>query len=230
MRLAGVIAILLIILILTAGCGQRVPTRNTTTKNPWGNATVTPKGGGGSSSGTTVVPTTTSPLIQATLMATPTTTPISGTSYRGPPPEDNATANLTLFDEQKMGPSYIGTAYNLNLTNTPLLIDLTMTVPNITRTVAEKDPTVVPSENDPNPTRTATKTYPDPTAWFEVTVMDLKTKHIIARGGYGRTYDVSTHKQVWVRYPGSYHIEFTGARLTADVHFWMPNQTAGGGV
>jgi hypothetical protein len=167
---------------------------------------------------------------QATLIATekPTTTP--GSTYRSPPPVSNATANMTLIDEKTLVLSGIPTAFNYELQNPPLLIYYTLTVPNITRTGVEKDPTVPPTEDDPNPTRSVTKTYPDPAAWFEVTVTDLETKRVIARDGYGRTYDVSSKKQVWVRYPGSYYIEFSGTRLTADVKFWIPNQTepAGG--
>jgi hypothetical protein len=225
MRRAGIIAIILILMILFAGCGQRVPTRNTTAKNPWGNTTTTPRGTGGSTIETPVVPTTTSPIIQVTLIPekTVTTTPVG--VIRSPPPVANATANLTLIDEKNMVFSYNKTAYNLELQDPPLLIVYTLTVPNITRIGVEKDPTVIPTADNPNPTRAVTKTYPDPAAWFEVSAMDLKTKHVIARDGYGRQYDVSVSKQVWVRYPGSYYIEFAGNRLTADVKFWVPNAT-----
>ena len=228
MRLAGVIAILLILLILSAGCGQRVPTRNSTTKNPWGNATVTPKKTGGSVQ--TPVPTTTSPVQQATLIVTETPVTTPGSTYRSPPPISNATENMTVVDEKKLVFVYNKTAFNYELENPPLLIYYTLTVPNITRTGVEKDPTKLPTETDPNPTRLVTKEYPDPAAWFEVSVMDLKTKRVIAKDGYGRTYDVKPSKQVWIRYPGNYYIEFAGNRLTANVKFWVPNETwAAGG-
>ncbi|MDD1669232.1 MAG: hypothetical protein LUO97_05470 [Methanomicrobiales archaeon] len=222
MRRVAIITIILILMILLAGCGQRVPTRNTSTKNPWGNATPTPRGTGGSAL-QTPVPTTTSPLIQATIIPekTVTTTPVA--TYRSQPQVSNATANMTLIDKKKMPFSYNRTAYNLELENPPLLIEYTLTVPTVTRTGVEKDPTRAPTENDPNPTRPVTITYPDPTAWFEVTALNTDNKQVIAREGYGRQYDVRVSKQVWVRYPGSYYIEFAGNRLTADVEFWIPN-------
>jgi len=82
MRRAGGIAILLIVLVLLAGCGQRVPTRNSTSKNPWGNATPTPNQG--SAVQTAIVPTTTSPFQQVTLYPTGKTTrsPRTGTRRR----------------------------------------------------------------------------------------------------------------------------------------------------
>jgi hypothetical protein len=210
MRWAGAVTLLLILLVLSAGCGQRVPTRNTTPKNPWGNTT--PRGTGGAVE-TTVVPTTTSPVMHATLIPeTFTGTPVP--TYRAPPPVANATANLTLIDEKDMVFSYNKTAYNYELKNPPLLIEVTLTVPNITKTRVETDPTT-------GGDRTVSITYPDPVAWFQVSVMDLKTKRIIARDGYGGQYDVSYSKEVWVRYPGNYYIEFSGQRLSADVKFWV---------
>jgi hypothetical protein len=220
MRPAGIIAILLILLVLTAGCGQRIPTRNTTTKNPW---SPTPTSRGTGSQGTTPVgPTTTSPLIQATLIPENTVTETPAPTYRSPPPVSNLTANLTLIDEKDLVFSYNKTAYTIDLQNPPLLIQYTLTVANITRTGVEKDPTKVPTADDPNPTRTVTMTYPDPAAWFQVSVMDLKTKRVIAKDGYGGQYDVFVSKDVWVRYPGKYYIELSGQRLSADVKFWVP--------
>jgi hypothetical protein len=221
MRPAGIIAILLILLVLTAGCGQRVPTRNTTTKNPW---SVTPTSGKGGSNGTPVVPTTTGPLIQATLIPEKTVTESPVPTIRSPPPIANATANLTLIDEKDMAFSYNKTAFNYDLQNPPLLIKYTLTVPNITRTGVEKDPTKAPTADDPNPTREVTYTYPDPAAWFQVSVMDLGTKKVIIKDGYGGQYDVSFNKSIWVRYPGKYYIEFSGQRLSAHVDFWIPKE------
>jgi hypothetical protein len=213
MRWAGPITILLILLILSAGCGQRVPTRNTTPKNPWGNTT--PRGTGGSTVQTPVVPTTTSPFVQVTVI--PQTT-MTGTPPRITPPQvANSTATLTLIDEKTMVFSYNKTAFNFELQNPPLLIEYTLTVPNITKTRVETDPV---SGGD----RTVSVTYPDPVAWFQVSVMDMGTKRVIVRDGYGGQYDVSYSKKVWVRYPGNYYIEFSGQRLSAYVKFWTPKQ------
>lgn len=215
MRRTGVIAILLILLIIFAGCGQRVPTRNTTSKNPWGNTTTPPRGTGGSTLQTPVVPTTTSPLMQATLIPMETITGSPVPTHRSPPPVANTTANLSLLDEKTLVFTYNRTAYTYNLENPPLLIVYTLTVPNVTKTRVVTDPV---SGSD----STVTITYPDPVAVFEVIVKDLETKRIIAQDGYGGQYDVSYSKRIWVRYSGGYYIEFWGNRVTADVKFWAP--------
>jgi hypothetical protein len=218
MRPVGIIAILLILLVLFAGCGQRVPSRNTTPKNPWGNATLTPQTPGGYTVQTSVIPTTTSPIMQATLVPTQTITTLPVPTYRTPPPVTNITANLTVLDEKTMVFSYNRTAYTYTLENPPLLIDYTLTVPNITKTRVETDPV---SGGD----RTVSITYPDPVAWFKVTVTDTATKSVLVQTGYGGQYDVSYSKQVWVRYPGDYYIEFSGNRVTANVKFLAPRGT-----
>ena len=218
MRRVGIIAIILILMVILAGCGQRVPTRNATSKNPWGNTTTPPKGTGGSATQTTVVPTTTSPVMQVTPIATATTIATPVLTYRTPPPYANITGNLTVIDEKILVFTYNLTAYTYNLENPPLLLDYTLKVPNITRTRIIPDPV---SGAD----RTVSITYPDPIAWFEVTVKDIETNSILERSGYGRQYDVSFRKQVWIRYPGNYYIEFSGNRLTADVKFLVTNSS-----
>ena len=217
MRPAGVIAILLILLVLFAGCGQRVPSMNTTGKNPWGNTTTPPQRGGPGLQ-YTVVPTTTSPFLPATLLPGPTPVATPNQEYRNPPPVANASANLTLIDEKTMVFTYNTTAYTYSLTNPPLLIDYTLTVPNITRTKVVTDP--VTGGDD-----VVSVSYPDPVAGFTVTVRDLKTRNVLAQDGYGGQYDISYRKQVWVRYPGDYYIEFWGNRVTADVKFEIYNNT-----
>ena len=217
MRPAVIIATILILMTLLAGCGNRVPTRNVTGKNPWGNATPqTPSAGSGAQ--TPVLPTTTSPLLPVTIA--PTLTRDTSPSIISPPPPENLTANLTLIDEKKLVFVWNSTAYNYTLGTPPLLIDYTLTVPNITKTRVERDPT----SSDPNADRTVTITYPDPIAYFNVTVRDQGTGRIVARNGYGGQYDVSFSKKVWVRYPGTYIIQFSGNRVTADVRFLVPKE------
>jgi len=113
---------------------------------------------------------------------------------------------------------YNRTAFTYDLENPPLLIDYTLTVPNITKTRVVTDPVSGDDE-------TVTITYPDPAAAFEVTVRDLKTKRVLLQNGYGGNYDVAYSKQLWVRYPGNYYIELFGTRLTADIKFWVLNGT-----
>jgi hypothetical protein len=209
MRPAVLIAILLVAMILLAGCGQRVPPRNSSSKNPWNQTTpkVTPVG-----SKITPTPTSTSPFIQATITPVESVTGTTPAAYRTEPPTPNATANLTVLDRKKLPFSYNKTAYTYTLDNPPLLIDYTLTVPNITKTRVVTDPVT-------GGDKTVSITYPDPNAWVELTVKDLETNRIIVRSGYGGQYDVSYSKKVWIRYPGDYYLEFSGNLVFADVEF-----------
>ena len=72
---------------------------------------------------------------------------------------------------------------------------------------------------------TVSVTYPDPDAGFTVTVKDLKTQKVMAQDGYGGQYDIAYRKQVWIRYPGVYYIEFWGNKVTADVKFEVYNNS-----
>jgi hypothetical protein len=219
MRTAAIVAILLVPMVLLAGCGQRVPTRNTTGKNTWGNTTINP-GGNAGGSGVPTTPVPTSAFVEATLIPSETVTVTPEGTYRNPPPPENVTANLTLLDQKKLVFVYNRTAYNYNLQAPPLLIEYTLTVPNITKTRVVTDPV---SGSD----STVSITYPDPQAFFEVTVKDLETKRILVRDGYGGQYDVSYSKKLWVRYPGSYYIEFFGNKVTANINFKGPRGTPG---
>jgi hypothetical protein len=215
MRPAVIIAILLVILLLLAGCGQRVPPRNSTTKNPWNQTTpkVTPV-----NSRVTPTPTSTSPFIPVTITPEDTATVTPGAPYRGEPAPANITANLTVIETKKLYFIFNKTAYTYTLDDPPLLIDYTLIVPNITKTRVVTDAV---SGSD----KTVTITYPDPMASFEVSVKDVETDRVIARDGYGGQYDVSYRKKIWIRYPGTYVIEFSGHKVTADVDFLVPKET-----
>ena len=52
----------------------------------------------------------------------------------------------------------------------------------------------------------------------------IETNRVIARNGYGGQYDVSFSKKIWVRYPGTYYIEFAGNLVTANVDFMGSKQ------
>jgi hypothetical protein len=216
MRPVVILAILLVIMLLLAGCGQRVPPRNSSTKSPWNQTT--PKASGGSGSKVTPTPTSTSPFVPVTITPAETATASQGSPYRGEPAPANVTANLTIIDTKKLIFIFNESAYSYTLKNPPLLIDYTLTVPNITKTRVVTDPV---SGGD----RTVTITYPDPAAYFEARVRDVETNRVIVRDGYGGQYDVKYSKKLWVRYPGTYVIEFSGNRCTAEVDFLVPKGT-----
>ena len=217
MRSTAVMAILCVLMLLLAGCVKGVPNPTPPETTPTLGVTVE-----GPVSQTTVVPTTTSPFVPVTLLPAEDVPPPSG-HYTVIPTTTPAT--LTLIDEKILAFSYNGTAYAYTLENPPLLIECTLTVPNITRVFTEKDPTKVPTEDDPSPTRTINKTYADPAAWFQVIVIDRGTRKVVAREGYGRAFDVNPSKQVWIRYPGNYYIEFSGNQVTANIRFLVNKGT-----
>jgi hypothetical protein len=228
MRWTGVIAFLLILLMLLAGCGQRMPGKNSSSNTTplWGGKQVRDYNGssgpGVTVTGTppVVMPTatgTSGPVAAATIIPLTTVTVTPGATYRNPPPIINITANYTVIYDQSLIFTWNATAVTYELLSPPLIIDYTLTVPNITRTRQATDPV---SGGD----ITVTSTYPDPQARFEMTVRDPVTMKIFAQDGYGGQYDVAYSKQLRVLYPGKYHIQMSGNKVTAHVKFTVPKE------
>jgi hypothetical protein len=214
MRWTGVVALLLILMMLFAGCGQRVPGKDSGNTTPlWGGKST--REYNASAGPDTTVTSTSGPVAAATIipLTTITATPVG--TYRNPPAPANVTANYTVIYDQSLIFTWNATAVTYELINPPLLIDYTLTVPNITRTRQATDPV---SGGD----ITVTSTYPDPLARFEITVRDPVTMRIFAQDGYGGQYDVAYSKQLRVLYPGKYHIQMSGNRVTAHVKFTVP--------
>ena len=182
--------------------------------------------GGKTSSGTGTSPTsapaagpTSTPtpgaVVAAPVIPLTTTTVTPAATYRLPPPVVNSTANYTVIYDQSLPFTWNSSAVTYELTNPPLLIDYTLTVPNITRVKYGVDPV---SGAD----TTVTATYPDPDARFEITVLDPVTKRIFAQNGFGGQYDVSYSKELRVLYPGKYQIQMSGNKVTAEIKFTVP--------
>ncbi len=180
--------------------------------SPGSTATVTPVG--------PAVTTPSGPVESATIIpvTTATVTPVG--TYRNPPAPINITANYTVIFDQSLIFSYNATAVTYELTNPPLLIDYTLTVPNITRLRQATDPI---SGDD----ITVTSSYPDPQARFEIIVRDPVTKRIFAQDGYGGQYDIAFSKEFRILYPGNYHIQMSGNKVTAHVRFTVPQGNTG---
>jgi len=229
MRSAGLTALFLILMIILAGCGQRMPGKNATSSSPtWGGGQKIIEGGSASASNTTVtdtqvVPTvtdTSGPVEAATIIPVTTATVTPAGTYRNPPAPANITANYTVIFDQSLVFTYNATAVTYQLTDPPLLIDYTLTVPNITRTREATDPV---SGGD----ITVTSSYPDPQARFEIIVRDPVTKRVFAQDGYGGQYDISFSKELRILYPGNYHIQMSGNKVTAHVLFTVPKGNTG---
>jgi hypothetical protein len=209
------VVLLLVLALLSAGCGQRPATQNTSYQPFWQTTPSTTAG--------TPVPTT--PDVGSVVEVTPfpgatvTTTPM--TTSRRPPDDSGNNVTYVEIYNRELPFKYNVTAVEYQLTKPPLLIDFTVKTVNVTRTGVARDPTCTPTETDLC-LKDVTITYPDPAAWFEVTVTDLDTKKIVARNGYARDYDIDMDKQVVVRVPGKYHIEMSGTRLSAVVRMRVP--------
>jgi hypothetical protein len=154
-------------------------------------------------------------VVAATIIPLTTITETPVATYRAPPPYVNITANYTVIYGQSLIFTWNATAVTYELVNPPLIIDYTLTVPNITRTTQAKDPVT-------GGDITVTSTYPDPQARFEIIVRDPVTMKTFAQDGYGGLYDVAYSKQLRVLYPGKYHIQMSGNKVTARVKFTVP--------
>ncbi|MDD1638944.1 MAG: hypothetical protein LUO99_01465 [Methanomicrobiales archaeon] len=108
------------------------------------------------------------------------------------------------------------TALEYQAEHAPLLIDVTLKPNIVSRGTVERDPTCTPTEFI-TCLRPVTATYPDPTAWFSLKVINTGTGQIVAQDGYGREYDVSEQMHITAKSPGMYRIEMTGNRLSAVV-------------
>lgn len=203
------LAVLLAFMVPLTGCTKDI---NRTVNGTW-TTPVPPRPPGSTPVPTTVVPTTTSPFIPVPVTPVVTVTDVI------PPviPPTPVKADLVLIDEKILAFTWNSTAFSYTLKNPPLLIEYTLTVPNISRTRVVVDPIT-------GGDRTVSISYPDPVAFFEVMVKDVETGSILARDGYGGQYDVGPSGKVWVRYPGTYYIEFTGHRVTADITFKVPGE------
>jgi hypothetical protein len=209
--LSVAVVVFLVLALLSAGCGQKPTGAKNTSFQPFWDTTPPTQGG-------TPVPTT--PDVGAVVEATPfpvaTVTSTPTLRSRGPPEYSGPNVNYTFIYDKEIPFKYNTTAVIYDLKNPPLIIDFTMKTVNISRVTVARDPTCTPTETDLC-LKTVTVTYPDPAAWFTITVRDLGTNQIVAQSGYARDYDVGMDKQLTIRVPGNYHIEMSGTRLSAVV-------------
>jgi hypothetical protein len=229
LRWVGAVSLLLILLIVLAGCGQRIPGKSNATSTSatplWGGqgSKTAPNSSwhpGSTPTNPTATPTTPGAVVAATVIPLTTATVTPGTTYRNPPPSANASLNYTVIYDRSLPFTWNTTAVSYELTTPPLIIEYTLTVVNITRTRKGIDPT---SGAD----ITVTSTYPDPSARFEVTVLDPDTLKIIVQDGYGGQYDIAYSKELRVLRPGKYQIQMSGNRVTAQVRFTVPKGNSG---
>ncbi len=115
------------------------------------------------------------------------------------------------------------TAYTYELYRPPLVIELCFS-PNMTsRTIWYE------SDYGQHEERTETVTSISPYAWFKVTVRDAVSGEVIAEDGYSRGYSVEPGKDLTIRSPGKYLIEFSGNELSAEIQVSVPEEGNPGG-
>ncbi|MDD1656270.1 MAG: hypothetical protein LUO87_02715 [Methanomicrobiales archaeon] len=195
--------ILLVLLLLSAGCGQR-PTSGSNTSTgfqPFWDATTV--------AGGTPVPTT--PDLGTVVEVTFETVTIT--------PEPPATIDQVTYvevyhKEYAFKGNTTGLEYSLN--HPPLLIDVTVKPVNITRTTSVRDVTCQPTEYNLC-LKSVKVTYPDPNAWFTIKVKPQGSTQVVAEDGFARDYDVGFEKRLTVRSPGNYFIELSGNQVSVDV-------------
>ena len=194
-------AVLLVIILASAGCAELPPGGNT----GWSGA-ITPteeqSGGQGYNPGyltpATPYPTATpNDLAAPTLSRLPETLPTTD-------PYVTIYQKTTKFEQTTE-------AYSFNLTRPPLIIEFDVEPKMITR---EKHTTSDYGDKDDI---VVTQRYPSENAWFRVTVRDSATGKIVAEEGFGKGFSADTHKRIFIGRYGDYLIQFSGNEVTVDI-------------
>ncbi|MDD1705638.1 MAG: hypothetical protein LUQ12_01205 [Methanoregulaceae archaeon] len=174
--------------------------------------------GGGGIAGTptpTQVPIETGFITPATPFPV-VTTPASGTSGTRLPDVTPVATEYVAIYYNTIALKNNRTAYNYDLKRPPLVIEMCF-FPNMTsRTIWYESNTGEREE------RTETVTTISPYAWFEVTVRDPVTGQVIAEEGFSRGYGTETGKDLTIRSPGKYLIEFSGNEIRTEIQIKVP--------
>jgi len=102
--------------------------------------------------------------------------------------------------------------FSCTLTNPPLDIHFSVEPRMITR---EKLANIGTSAE-----HTVTTTYADPSAWFEVKVINENGGSVIERQGFNRDFSITPDQEFKVRMPGKYRVEMSGNAVTASVRIY----------
>lgn len=110
------------------------------------------------------------------------------------------------------------TAYTYELVRPPLVIEMCFS-PNMTsRTIWYE------SQYGSHEEKTQTVTSISPYAWFKVVVRDPVSGQVIAEDGYSKGFSVEPGKDLTIRSPGNYLIEFSGNELSAQIQVRVPKE------
>lgn len=203
----GVLAVFLVALIFilsVSGCispPKEAPLIATTNK------TKTP-----ASVPTTIVTTTSSPVYVTieTPYPTPTIPYWTIPATVAPIKEDY----VVIYSIKNQPFTYNKSAVSFDLKNPPMLIDFSLSVPEVTRSSEGK------SRTGSNDWTTFQTKYYDPMAYFEVIVREKSTGNIVFQDGFGQSkqYGTEISRHLKVYSAGNYLIEFAGNKVTANLN------------
>jgi hypothetical protein len=117
---------------------------------------------------------------------------------------------VTIYNNE-LALKYNTVAYEYNLENPPLMIDICIIPRMVTRNIWYVSPYGSRDE------KTVTQTTVSQSAWFEITVRDKNTGNIIEKDGFGKTYSSNPKREIQLRSSGNYVIEFTGNDVNASI-------------
>lgn len=146
------------------------------------------------------------------------TTPTSGLSGTRLPHENITPTEYVAIYYANLAFKNNKTAFTYELVRPPLVIEMCFS-PNMTsRTIWYE------SKYGDHDEKTQTVTSISPYAWFEVTVRDPVSGQVIAEEGFSRSYSVEPGKDLTIRSPGKYLIEFSGNELSAQIQMRVPKE------
>ncbi|MDP3396846.1 MAG: hypothetical protein Q8S57_09325 [Methanoregula sp.] len=121
---------------------------------------------------------------------------------------------VVIYSIKNQQLAYSRSAVSFDLKNPPMLIDFSLSVTNVTRTIEGKSRTLT------NEWITITTNNYDPMAYFEVIVREKSTGNIVLQDGFGqsRQYGTENPRTLKLYKAGNYLIEFNGNKVAADVN------------
>lgn len=143
----------------------------------------------------------------------PTQTPATSPTYGKPPattPPVEATY-IEIYNESHRF-NYDTVAMSFDLRKAPMVIEYSVSPDMVERT---KEGTSQYGEKDEY---SVTTTVPSELAEFSVKVYAKNTGELVVDEGYGRIYGYTEERTLYLRTPGVYHIELTGAYLDATTY------------
>ena len=194
-------AVLLVIILASAGCAE-LPPGGSTGQSGGIPPTEEQSSGQGYNPGY-LTPATPYPTAAPDVLAAPTLNRFSDTVPTTDP-------YVTIYQKKTKFEQTIE-AYSFNLTRPPLIIEFDVEPKMITR---EKHTTSSYGDKDEI---VVTQRYPSEDAWFRVIVRDSATGKILAEDGFGKGFSADTHKRIFIGKYGDYLFEFSGNEVTVDI-------------